>query len=125
MRVDLRGLDQTSARRSHDDQPEALRPLEVACQQEPLNWLNAAGGSPLARPCVLTLELTQPRELQLPSGGGDRLQLQLQSGTTTLQLLAPVQVLVEHPLEEADLLLCNGQALKADMTLLSTYCVEF
>ena len=94
MRVDQHGLDQTPAPASHDDQLKALRPLKVARQQQTLDWLNVAGGTPLARPRVLTLELTQPRNLQLWSGGSDRLQLLLQCGTVTLQLLAPVQVVV-------------------------------
>ena len=124
VRVDLRGLDQTPALPSHDDQLKALRPLELARQRQPLDWLNAAGGSPLAVPGVLTLQLTQPRQLQLSSGGGDRLQLQLQSGTATLQLLAPVQVVVTPPLDEADQLRWNGQALKADIGRPGTYRVE-
>ena len=124
VRIDLRGLDQTPALPSHDDQLKALRPLELARQRQPLDWLNAAGGSPLAVPGVLTLQLTQPRQLQLSSGGGDRLQLQLQSGTATLQLLAPVQVVVIPPPDVADQLLWNGQALKADMSRPGTYRVE-
>jgi len=124
VRVDLRGLDQTPALPSHDDQLKALRPLELARQRQPLDWLNAAGGSPLAVPGVLTLQLTQPRQLQLSSGGGDRLQLQLQAGTATLQLLAPVQVVVTPPLDEADQLRWNGQALKADIGRPGTYRVE-
>ena len=124
VRIDLRGLDQTPALPSHDDQLKALRPLELARQRQPLDWLNAAGGSPLAGPGVLTLQLTQPRQLQLSSGGGDRLQLQLQSGTATLQLLAPVQVVVTPPPDVADQLLWNGQALKADMSRPGTYRVE-
>ncbi len=124
VRVDLSGLDPTPALPSHDDQLKALRPLEVARQRQPLDWLNAAGGSPLAVPGVLTLQLTQPRELQLSSGGGDRLQLQLQSGTATLQLFAPVQVVVTPPPDVADQLLWNGQALKAVKSRPGTYRVE-
>ena len=124
VRVDLRGLDQTPALPSHDDQLKALRPLELARQRQPLDWLNAAGGSPLAEPGVLTLQLTQPRQLQLSSGGGDRLQLQLQSGTATLQLLAPVKVVVTPPPDVSDQLLWNGQALKADTSRPGTYRVE-
>jgi len=124
VRVDLRGLDQTPALPSHDGQLKALRPLELARQRQPLDWLNAAGGSPLSGPGVLTLQLTQPRQLQLSSGGGDRLQLQLQAGTATLQLLAPVQVVVTPPLDEADQLRWNGQALKADIGRPGTYRVE-
>ena len=70
--VDLRELDQTSALPRHDDHLKVLRPLEVARQRESLDWLNTAGCTPLARPGVLTLELTQPRELQFCSRGGDR-----------------------------------------------------
>ena len=108
VRVYLRRLDQTSALPSHDAHLKALWPLEVARQREPQDWLNAAGGSPLERPGMLTLEFTQPRELQLSSSGGDRLQLHLQRGTATLQLLAPVQVVVEPLLGEAYQLLWNG-----------------
>ena len=68
------------------DQLKALRPLEVARQRQPLDWLNAAGCSPLERPGLLTLQLNQLRELQL-SSGADRLQLLPQSGMATLQLL--------------------------------------
>ena len=70
------------------------------------------------------LQLIQSRELKLSSGGADRLQLQLQSGTATLQLLAPVQVVVTPPPYVADQLLLNGQALKADMNRPGTYRKE-
>ena len=42
----------------------------------------------------------------------------------TFQLLAPVQVVVEPPLDEAEQLLWNGQALKADRSRPGTYRVE-
>ena len=124
VRADLRGLDQTAVLPGGDSQLKALRPLDQARQRQPLDWLNAAGGSPLSRPGVLTLQLTQPRQLQLSSGGGDRLQLQLQAGTATLQLLAPVQVVVRPPLDKADQLLWNGRVLQADTTIPGTYRVE-
>ena len=124
VRADLRGLDQTAVLPGGDPQLKALRPLDQARQRQPLDWFNAAGGPPLSRPGVLTLQLTQPRQLQLFSGGGDRLQLQLQAGTATLQLLAPVQVVVEPPLDEADQLLWNGRLLQPDTTRPGMYRVE-
>ena len=73
---------------------------------------------------MLKLQLTQPRQLQLSSGGGDRFQLQLQAGTATLLLLAPVQVVVKPPLDEADQLLWNGRMLQADTSRPGLYRVE-
>ena len=124
VRADLSGLDQTTSLPSNDPDLKALRPLDLARQRQPLDWLNAGGRPPLSRPGVLSLKLTQPRQLQLASGGGDRLQLQLEAGTATLQLLAPVQVVIQPPPEKADQLLWNGQVLKADKTRPGTYRVE-
>ena len=124
VRADLSGLDQTTPLPSNDPDLKALRPLDLARERQPLDWLNAAGGPPLSRPGVLSLKLTQPRQLELASGGGDRLQVQLEAGTATLQLLAPVQVVIKPPPEKADQLLWNGQVLKADKTRPGTYRVE-
>ena len=124
VRADLRGLDQTTSLPPNDPDLKALRPLDLARQRQPMDWLNAGGRPPLSRPGVLSLKLTQPRQLQLASGGGDRLQLQLEAGTVTLQLLAPVQVVIKPPPEKADQLLWNGQVLKADKTRPGTYRVE-
>ena len=124
VRADLSGLDQTTSLPSNDPDLKALRPLDLARQRQPMDWLNAGGGPPLSRPGVLSLKLTQPRQLQLASGGGDRLQLQLEAGTATLQLLAPVQVVIKPPPEKADQLLWNGQVLTADKTRPGTYRVE-
>ena len=124
VRADLSGLDQTTSLPSNDPDLKALRPLDLARQRQPMDWLNAGGRPPLSRPGVLSLKLTQPRQLQLASGGGDRLQLQLEAGTVTLQLLAPVQVVIKPPPEKADQLLWNGQVLKADKTRPGTYRVE-
>ena len=124
VRADLSGLDQTTSLPSNDPDLKALRPLDLARQRQPMDWLNAGGRPPLSRPGVLSLKLTQPRQLQVASGGGDRLQLQLEAGTATLQLLAPVQVEIQPPPEKADQLLWNGQVLKADKTRPGTYRVE-
>ena len=124
VRADLSGLDQTTSLPSNDPDLKALRPLDLARQRQPIDWLNAGGGPPLSRPGVLSLKLTQPRQLQVASGGGDRLQLQLEAGTATLQLLAPVQVVIKPPPEKADQLLWNGQVLTADKSRPGTYRVE-
>ena len=124
VRADLSGLDQTTSLPSNDPDLKALRPLDLARQRQPMDWLKAAGGPPLPRPGVLSLKLTQPRQLRLASGGGDRLQLQLEAGTATLQLLAPVQVVIQPPPEKADQLLWNGQVLTADKSRPGTYRVE-
>ena len=124
VRADLSGLDQATSLPSNDPDLKALRPLDLARQRQPMDWLNAGGRPPLSRPGVLSLKLTQPRQLQVASGGGDRLQVQLEAGTATLQLLAPVQVVIKPPPEKADQLLWNGQVLKADKTRPGTYRVE-
>ena len=124
VRADLGALDQTAALPSGDPQFDNLRPLDRARTRRPQDWLNAVGGLPLSRPGVLTFQLTQPRQLELTSGGGDRLQLQLQAGSATLQLLAPVQVVIKPPPEEVDQLLWNGQALMAEANRPGTYRVD-
>ena len=82
-------------------------------QRQPLDWLNAAGGSPQARPGVLTLQITQPQQLQLSIGSGYLMQLQLQSGTATLQVLTPAQLVITPPPDDDDQQLWNDQAFKA------------
>ena len=123
VRADLAALDQTAALPSGDPQLDTLRPLDRARTRRPQDWLNAVGGLPVSGPGVLTFQLSQPRQLALTSGGGDRLQLQLQAGSATLQLLAPVQV-VKPPPEEVDQLLWNGQALMAEANRPGTYRVD-
>ena len=71
--------------------------------------------------------MTQTRQLQLSSGGGDRLQLRSgteRKGTATLQLIAPVQVVVTPPPDDLDQLLWNGQELKAEIIRPGIYLVE-
>ena len=124
VRADLAALDQTAALPSGDPQLDTLRPLDRARTRRPQDWLNAVGGLPVSGPGVLTFQLSQPRQLALTSGGGDRLQLQLQAGSATLQLLAPVQVVIKPPPEEVDQLLWNGQALMAEANRPGTYRVD-
>ena len=59
VRVGMTGLDQTSALACQEDQLKALRTLELARQREALDWLITADDTALARPAVLTWQLTQ------------------------------------------------------------------
>ena len=54
---------------------------------------------------MLTLELSQQQYLQLSSGDGDQLQLELQNGTSAFELIFPVQVVVRPLPYELDQLL--------------------
>ena len=94
----------------------------MARLRQPLDGLNIAGGSKRVLPGVFKLEYNQPRQLQLSSGSGDR--LQLQSGTATFQLIVPDQVVVTPPPYDLDQMLWNGQVLKAEMSSPGTYRVE-
>ncbi len=79
-----------------------------------MDCLNAADGSPLARPGILTLQFTQPRHLQLFSDGGDLMQLEMQSGTATLQVLPPALMVITPTPDDDYQLLKNNQALKTE-----------
>ena len=59
VRIELRGLDQTSALTSHDDRLRPQRPLEMDHQRELLDKLNPNGDSTVTRPGVLTLQMPQ------------------------------------------------------------------
>ena len=65
VRVDLQGLRQAEAIPSSEPQIRALRPLEQALQRQPQDWLKAAGGVPIAQPGILSLTLTQARQLRV------------------------------------------------------------
>jgi len=124
VRADLAALDQTAALPSGDPQLDTLRPLDRARTRAIRRQRSTSPVAAVSGPGVLTFQLSQPRQLALTSGGGDRLQLQLQAGSATLQLLAPVQVVIKPPPEEVDQLLWNGQALMAEANRPGTYRVE-
>ena len=124
VRADLAALDQTAALPSGDPQLDTLRPLDRARTRAIRRQRSTSPVAAVSGPGVLTFQLSQPRQLALTSGGGDRLQLQLQAGSATLQLLAPVQVVIKPPPEEVDQLLWNGQALMAEANRPGTYRVD-
>ncbi|MDA0258653.1 MAG: helix-turn-helix transcriptional regulator [Cyanobacteria bacterium] len=124
VRVDLQGLRQAEAIPSSEPQIRALRPLEQALQRQPQDWLKAAGGVPVSQPGILSLTLTQARQLRVSSGGGERLQLEATAGRLTLQLEAPVEVAIQPTPTNADEVLWNGQELKPLKTQPGVYRVE-
>ena len=104
IRVDLRGVDRTSTlpRKMISSKPCGRGrwfPRAISGVVERFRWL-ALGKAGSAHVGVF-----QPRQLQLPSSDCDRLRLQLQGETATIRLIAPVQVVVETQLDEANQLL--------------------
>ena len=67
------------------------------------------------------MQFTQPRQLQLSTGSGDLMQLLMQSGTATLQVLATAQLMITPPPDDDDQMQWNDQALKAETVRLGRY----
>ena len=124
VRAELRAISDPSAAASTDPRIRALRPLEQAKQRTPEQWLRAAGGFPQQSQGVLELTLAQPRQLQLSSRGGDRLELKAGAGSLTLRLQPPVEVRLTPPADAADQLRWNGQPLTVDPDRAGTYRVN-
>ena len=82
--------------------------LEQAERRDLLQWLEADGGAVNRTSGVLQVILTTPRQLQISSGGGDRLKFKGSTGTLTLQLLPPVELVIEPAL--APEARCSGMA---------------
>ena len=119
----LRGLMKTSPSTA-DPVVRALRPLEQATQRRPEEWLNAGGGLRSADIGVLQLHLKQDRRLRLFSGGGDRLQLDVKAGAMTLQLRAPLELMITPPPSEDDRVLWDGKPMVALPNRQGTYRVD-
>lgn len=114
VQADLRGLRGLETSPSPADPVvQALRPLEQATQRRPEEWLNAGGGLRPAGIGVLQLRLKQDRRLRLFSGGGDRLQLDVKAGAMTLQLQAPLELVITPPPTDEDRVLWDGKPLVA------------
>ena len=124
VRAELRAISDPSAAASTDPRIRALRPLEQAQQRTPEQWLRSAGGFPQQSQGVLELTLAQPRQLQLSSRGGDRLELKAGVGSLTLRLQTPVEVRLTPPADAADQLRWNGQPLTVDPDRAGTYRVN-
>ena len=73
---------------------------------------------------MLQVILTTPRQLQISSGGGDRLKFKGSTGTLTLQLLPPVELVIEPALAPEDKVLWNGTPQQPDGKRKGFYRVE-
>ena len=107
--ADLSSLQQTDALRVPEEQLQALRPLQQALERKPLDWLRSSTVAPPSRVGVLSVTLTQPRELELISGGGDRITLSATPGTFSLQLSLPLELKLKPDGVDADQVLWNGE----------------
>ena len=107
--ADLSSLHQTDAVLVPDDQIQALRPLQQALQRKPLDWLRSSTVVPSSRVGVLTVTLTQPRELQVISGRGDRISLSATPGSLSLQLPLPLELKLKPNGLDTDQVLWNGE----------------
>ena len=122
--ADLKSIQGASKLRLPDQQIMALRPLQEALERQPQDWLRDLANVPPTSSGVLTVELTEPRSLQLNSGGGDRLNLAATAGTLTLRLGLPVQLKIEPNPLDADRVIWNGELLKPKADVAGFYRVE-
>ena len=123
VRADLRDLAKGGGPNRDDPDVASLRPLEQAERRELLDWLALMrSGQPLQWGSAG--DLTTPRQLQISSDGGDRLNLKGGSGTLTLQLLPPVELVIEPPPSEQDKVLWNGTPQQPDAKRKGLYRVE-
>ena len=112
VRAEIQAISSRSALIGSDPRIQALRPLEQARQRTPAQWMRSVGGVPVEPEGVLELQLKEPRQLQLSSRGGDRLELQTGAGNLTLRLQAPVELRLSPAAGESDQVLWNGRSLK-------------
>ena len=107
--ADLSSLHQPDALRVPEEQLQALRPLQQALERKPLDWLRSSTVVTSSRVGVLSVTLTQPRELELISGGDDRISLSATPGTLSLQLSLPLELKLKPDGVDADQVLWNGE----------------
>ena len=124
VRADLKDLGQASGQNLDDPDVAALRPLEQAERRELLDWLKSDDGAANRASGVLQVILATPRQLQISSAGGDRLKLKGGSGALTLQLIPPVELVIEPPASGEDKVLWNGTPVQPDGKREGVYRVE-
>ena len=98
-----------------------LRPLAELNDQPPQRWLTALKQSDARRPGILELQLSQPSQLSITSGGGDRLTLNGSQGTLTLSLVKPFTIKLDPALTKQDRVLWNGAILLPNAAEPGTY----
>ena len=114
VRADVAAINRRPTPAGSDERIASLRPLEQVQQRTPQQWLELVSGALTQSQGVLDVVLAEPRELQLSSGGGDRVQFTASAGALTLQLQAPIEVRLDPPAGAGDQVLWNGDPLPAD-----------
>ncbi len=103
---------------------ESLRPLEPARQHLPQDWLKSVAYSVSPNDGVLQLLLNDPSQLKIYSEDGDRMQIEAGKGQLTLQLRAPIKLIIAPPPEDSKQVMWNGVPLKQVAKLAGVYRVE-
>ena len=111
VRADLNSLQQPGTFQLPDEQIKALRPIQQALERKPQDWLPDPATLRPTGSGVLTVQLKKPRDLQLNSGGGDRLNLAATAGTITLKLALPVQLKIGPKPLGSERVVWNGEVL--------------
>ena len=124
VRADVEAINRRPNLAGSDERIASLRPLEQVQQRTPQQWLELVSGALTQSQGVLEVVVAEPRELQLSSGGGDRVQFTASAGTLTLQLQAPIEVRLDPPAGVGDQVLWNGQPLPVDQQRPGIYRVN-
>ena len=124
VRADVEAINRPPNLAASDERIASLRPLEQVQQRTPQQWLELVGGALNQSQGVLEVVVEEPRELQLSSGGGDRVQFTASAGRLTLQLQVPIEVRLDPPAGPGDQVLWNGEPLSVDQQRPGIYRVN-
>ena len=124
VRADVEAITRGPNLAGSDEAIAALRPLEQVQQRTPQQWLELVRGALPLSQGVLEVVVAEPRELQLSSGGGDRVQFTASAGRLTLQLQVPIEVRLDPPAGAEDQVLWNGEPLPVDQERPGIYRVN-
>jgi len=124
VRADVEAINRRPNLAGSDERIAALRPLEQVQQRTPQEWLELVRGALSQSQGVLEVVVAEPRELQLSSGGGDRVQFTAAVGGLTLQLQAPIELRLDPPAGAGDQVLWNGEPLPVDQERPGIYRVN-
>ena len=124
VRADVEAISRGPNLAGSDEGIAALRPLEQVQQRTPQQWLDLVRDALPQSQGVLEVVVAEPRALKLSSGGGDRVQFMASAGRLTLQLQAPIEVLLDPPAGAEDQVLWNGEPLTVDQERPGVYRVN-
>ena len=124
VRADVEAITRGPNLVGSDEGVAALRPLEQVQKRTPQQWLELVRSALPQSQGVLEVVVAEPRELQLSTGGGDRVQFTASAGTLMLQLQAPIQVRLDPPAGAGDQVLWNGEPLPVDQERPGIYRVN-